>query len=119
MNKLSGCGPKTTEQRSARVVQNKAHISEGQDLGKQALFAYEYIITLEQERTMIWRRKWSLATWLFMINRYLLVGYIIWTATPSTSSFLFTRSTNIFSEDPRFGTFCGAFDNDPVNVTFE
>ncbi|PSR94102.1 hypothetical protein PHLCEN_2v4530 [Hermanssonia centrifuga] len=35
MNKLSGCGPKTTEQRSARVVKNKAHISEGQDLGKQ------------------------------------------------------------------------------------
>ncbi|THG95253.1 hypothetical protein EW026_g6366 [Hermanssonia centrifuga] len=51
-----------------------------------ALVAYEYIITLEQERTMIWHRKWTLATWLFMINRYLLIGFIILSVAPYTSS---------------------------------
>ncbi|THG95252.1 hypothetical protein EW026_g6367 [Hermanssonia centrifuga] len=53
-----------------------------------ALVAYEHIITLEQERTMIWHRKWTLATWLFMINRYLLIGKTIWDVVPYTSSLL-------------------------------
>ncbi|THG94807.1 hypothetical protein EW026_g6731 [Hermanssonia centrifuga] len=53
-----------------------------------ALVAYEHIITLEQERTMIWHRKWTLATWLFIANRYLLIGFIILSVAPTTSSLL-------------------------------
>ncbi len=35
---------------------------------------------------MVWRRKQSLATWLFIVNRYLLFGVAIWTGAPSTAS---------------------------------
>ncbi|THG95373.1 hypothetical protein EW026_g6270 [Hermanssonia centrifuga] len=51
-----------------------------------ALVAYEYIITLEQEMAMVWHRKWTLATWLFIANRYALIGFIIWSTAPTTSS---------------------------------
>ncbi|THG94501.1 hypothetical protein EW026_g6979 [Hermanssonia centrifuga] len=53
-----------------------------------ALAAYEYIITLRQEVTIVSQRKWTLATWLLMANRYLLIGFIIWTAAPYTSSYV-------------------------------
>ncbi|PSR75263.1 hypothetical protein PHLCEN_2v9229 [Hermanssonia centrifuga] len=50
-----------------------------------ALATYEYIITFNQERTMIWRRKWSMVTWIFMANRYLLMSSTIWDVAPSTA----------------------------------
>ncbi|THH00332.1 hypothetical protein EW026_g2162 [Hermanssonia centrifuga] len=38
-----------------------------------ALVTYEYILTARQEVTMIWQRKWTLVTWLFIANRYIMV----------------------------------------------
>ncbi|THG99238.1 hypothetical protein EW026_g3062 [Hermanssonia centrifuga] len=71
-----------------------------------ALVAYEYVITLRQEMTMVWQRKWTLATWLFIANRYLLIGYTIWGAAPYTSSQQIYHTTAFFTADPIFGTFC-------------
>lgn len=38
-----------------------------------ALTVYEYLLTFEQEHTLIWKRKWTGSTWLFLINRYCLL----------------------------------------------
>ena len=35
------------------------------------LLVYEYIITFGQDVQLFWRRKWSGATALFFLNRYL------------------------------------------------
>jgi hypothetical protein len=35
-----------------------------------ALYSYEYIVTLDQEINHIWRKKWSLSTLIFAVNRY-------------------------------------------------
>ncbi|THG95249.1 hypothetical protein EW026_g6369 [Hermanssonia centrifuga] len=51
-----------------------------------ALVAYEHIITLEQEMTVIWHRKWTLATWLFIANRYVLIAVTFLNIAPYTSS---------------------------------
>ncbi|THG97991.1 hypothetical protein EW026_g4107 [Hermanssonia centrifuga] len=50
-----------------------------------ALVVYEYIITVQQEVMMVWLRKWTLATWLFMINRYLMIAVVIWQVSPVTA----------------------------------
>ncbi|PSS32238.1 hypothetical protein PHLCEN_2v2007 [Hermanssonia centrifuga] len=50
-----------------------------------ALVAYEYIITLEQEMAVVWHRKWTLATWLFITNRYLLIGFTVLSVAPTPS----------------------------------
>lgn len=36
---------------------------------------YEYIITLDEEIDIVWKRRWNAATVLFMVNRYLMVVY--------------------------------------------
>ncbi|THG98104.1 hypothetical protein EW026_g4045 [Hermanssonia centrifuga] len=38
-----------------------------------ALVVYEYLITINQEISLVWRRKWSLSVWVFIANRYLLL----------------------------------------------
>ena len=40
-----------------------------------AVLVYEYIITFDQERLAIWKRKYTFATWLFVANRYLAILY--------------------------------------------
>ncbi|THG92468.1 hypothetical protein EW026_g8443, partial [Hermanssonia centrifuga] len=42
-------------------------------VGMTALVAYEYIITIGAEVSLIWRRAWTGAVWLFIANRYLMV----------------------------------------------
>ncbi|THG92749.1 hypothetical protein EW026_g8260 [Hermanssonia centrifuga] len=49
-----------------------------------ALVAYEYILTVNQEVAMIWRRRWTSVTWLFIANRYIMIALIIWDVSPST-----------------------------------
>ncbi len=49
---------------------------------------------------MVWRKKWTAATWLFILNRYLLVAYTILSIvpyTPRVSAIPFTL-TNIQSD---------------------
>lgn len=35
-----------------------------------ALYCYEYVLTLRQEISYIWANKWTIATWIFVANRY-------------------------------------------------
>ena len=49
-----------------------------------ALVAYEHLLTFDQALKVIWRRKWSGATLLFFLNRYLLLLTVIFTALPDT-----------------------------------
>ncbi|KAJ3540632.1 hypothetical protein NM688_g6200 [Phlebia brevispora] len=46
------------------------------------IVCYESIITFQDEQKFIWRRKWTIATWLFLANRYLLLAGIIAQAMP-------------------------------------
>lgn len=48
-----------------------------------ALIAYEHVITFHQEVTVMWKRKWTGATVLFMMNRYLLLVATLLNALPS------------------------------------
>lgn len=50
-----------------------------------ALAAYEYILTLRDEQMLIWHRKWTASTWLFLANRYLMMFQVIQSLTPYTS----------------------------------
>ncbi len=59
------------------------------DCDKPALAAYEYILTVNQEVAMIWRRKWTLVTWLFVTNRYIMIAVIIWGVSPDTAQVRF------------------------------
>ena len=47
-----------------------------------ALTAFEICITAQQEVDVIWRRKWTLITWLYSFTRYgeLLAGILMFTA---------------------------------------
>ncbi|KAJ3547094.1 hypothetical protein NM688_g5437 [Phlebia brevispora] len=38
---------------------------------------YEYLLTLKYEFGFVYQRKWSMATWLFVVNRYLVLATII------------------------------------------
>lgn len=42
-----------------------------------ALVFYEYLITFKYQVDFIWRRKWSAATWIFVINQYILLANVI------------------------------------------
>lgn len=34
------------------------------------LYCYDWLITIDQEFQHIWFRRWSLSTWVFVMNRY-------------------------------------------------
>jgi hypothetical protein len=42
-----------------------------------ALYCYEYIITFDQEINRIWTQKWSLATLIFALNRYMILVSVV------------------------------------------
>ena len=46
---------------------------------------YEYIITFDQELNLVWRRKWTISTILFVIMRYLMLFIALWQGTPPTN----------------------------------
>ncbi|KAJ3550510.1 hypothetical protein NM688_g5064 [Phlebia brevispora] len=54
------------------------------------LVCHEFIITFEYEYEFLWRRKWTAATWLFIVNRYLLLASIIPQATPVSMKVVFS-----------------------------
>lgn len=51
-----------------------------------ALVAYEYMITIRQEVETMWMRKWTAATWLFLVNRYLMITYTVIQGIPTYTS---------------------------------
>ncbi|KAI0769498.1 hypothetical protein BC629DRAFT_1680760 [Irpex lacteus] len=68
------------------------------------LFFYDYVITLSQEVDVIWRRKWTATTWLYLLTRYsTIVDQIIvlippWNSSVSSAYQAFLRT----SADVRF-----------------
>ncbi|GJE96173.1 hypothetical protein PsYK624_123660 [Phanerochaete sordida] len=59
-----------------------------------ALVVYEYLLTFQDEIRMIWRRKWTGATALFVANRYLLIASIILQALPSTPESVYRNTSH-------------------------
>ena len=43
----------------------------GRDFSLTALYAYEYIVTFDCEVELFWRRKFTVSSALFFLNRYL------------------------------------------------
>ncbi|KAI0083245.1 hypothetical protein BDY19DRAFT_998718 [Irpex rosettiformis] len=73
-----------------------------------ALSIYEYCVTLSEEQRLIWQRKASLASLLFLVNRYgilfenalMVVSMVLWAGpdTPSANHTIFdfyTLSANL------------------------
>ncbi|KAI0682983.1 hypothetical protein BC835DRAFT_1297283, partial [Cytidiella melzeri] len=55
------------------------------------LFVFDYCLTIGQEAHVVWKRRWTIATWLFIVTRYvalLCAGMIITTSTLSIAKFL-------------------------------
>lgn len=50
-----------------------------------ALVFFEYLITLNDEVDLLWKRKWNAATWIFLFNRYLLIATVVSSITPYSS----------------------------------
>jgi hypothetical protein len=50
-----------------------------------ALFAYEYIVTLDQEINHIWAKKWSFSTLIFAVNRYISLFLVIVSTLSATT----------------------------------
>ena len=48
------------------------------------MVAYEYLFTLKDEHTVVLRKKWTATTWIFLINRYVMVFGAITELLPST-----------------------------------
>ncbi|KAJ3558448.1 hypothetical protein NM688_g925 [Phlebia brevispora] len=46
------------------------------------LFVYESLITFEHEIGIVWQRKWTPATWLFLANRYLMLASLVTQVAP-------------------------------------
>ena len=68
-----------------------------------ALVVYDFVITFDQEVASVWRRKFTAASLLFFINRYLntlgslpisLLPFSVW--TPSVSFFHFRLTTDCY-----------------------
>ncbi|RPD68572.1 hypothetical protein L226DRAFT_563849 [Lentinus tigrinus ALCF2SS1-7] len=51
-----------------------------------ALIAFEYILTFRQEVDMFWNRRLTGATGLFLLNRYIIIIFLILAITPSGQS---------------------------------
>lgn len=62
-------------------VLRSCHLSTLQSV---ALAFYEYVLTWRDEQALVWQRKWTASTWLFMVNRYLLLFIAIRNIIPYT-----------------------------------
>ena len=47
-----------------------------------ALATYDYLLTIKDEKSLVWRRGWTGTTWLFLINRLLMIGNAMYDALP-------------------------------------
>ncbi|KAI0799614.1 hypothetical protein BC629DRAFT_1285243, partial [Irpex lacteus] len=59
------------------------------------LFLYESIITLSQEIEVIWRRKWTVMTWLYAFTRYTLVVDTVFLFIPTGNIEVLSLATRI------------------------
>lgn len=42
-----------------------------------ALYIYDYLLTLSLEMEYIWRHDFSLGSYFFLVNRYAMLGYVV------------------------------------------
>ena len=47
---------------------------------------YEHLLTLEDERRLVWRAKWTVATWIFISNRVLMMATVITYMVPLSAA---------------------------------
>ena len=66
-----------------------------------AVLCFDHLITLGEEVDFIWRRKFTAATVLFVLNRYstlikTILGYLLlWTTSPTVSVLPLRRSASL------------------------
>ncbi|KAJ3558484.1 hypothetical protein NM688_g903 [Phlebia brevispora] len=53
-----------------------------------SLVCYDFLLTFEYEYEFLWRRKWTGATWLFIVNRYLMLAATIAQSVPFSAQML-------------------------------
>ncbi|KAJ3559718.1 hypothetical protein NM688_g174 [Phlebia brevispora] len=61
-----------------------------------AVVCYEFVAAFRNEFELVWQRKWTGATWLFLANRYSIVAAIIIQVAPYNAKML-QRLASIFS----------------------
>ena len=49
---------------------------------RTALGAYDYMLTLQDEWSLVWQRKWRGSTWLFVANRLLMLANVVLCVMP-------------------------------------
>lgn len=49
----------------------------GIELSASVLFIYDYIITFDQELEVVWRRKTTWSSVLYLLNRYCVIPYLV------------------------------------------
>lgn len=49
-----------------------------------AIVCLEHILTFGHEYNYLWKRRWNAATWLFAVNRYVLLAVTILYVAPKT-----------------------------------
>ena len=50
-----------------------------------AVAIYEWLITLDHEKNLAWKKKWTFATWLFMAARYIMLVIAIYQQAPASA----------------------------------
>ncbi|KAJ3556414.1 hypothetical protein NM688_g2043 [Phlebia brevispora] len=79
---------------------NPSHISLISSYFTTALLAivcYEFIITFRHEYELVWQKKWTGATWMFLANRYLMLASVIIDKSPYSARFYVV---NLIDSDP-------------------
>ena len=49
------------------------------------LMIYEYMLTIDDERVLVWQQKWTGTTALLVLNRLVMIMTAIWLLIPDTS----------------------------------
>ena len=90
------------------------------------LYWYEYLLTLDQEISHIWAKKWALSIWIFVINRYTALFSVTFALLPATSykvriadtALVFTTYNHMFLlvevrfvMVPRYAIYCALINN--------
>ena len=44
---------------------------------RTALLAYDYILTIQDEWSLLCRRKWTGSTWIFIVNRIVILAFLL------------------------------------------
>ncbi|KAI0777959.1 hypothetical protein BC629DRAFT_1594680 [Irpex lacteus] len=72
-------------------------------IASAALYYYEWLVTFDQEITHIWARRWTVATWIFALNRYSTFFDLLGHLLPTTNEYEISQScTWVFGVEVTF-----------------